>query len=199
MFIVSRLQASQPLQASSLAEPILLWTFCGERLDLSGDFAGPRGLVRALIVQLLISWPRSAQPPNLDVLERVPEFWFDVRRHHTNALCQFFQELLLQLPPTTKVFCISDGISRYETEAWGWEGDLLTLVQCLRDCVYDAQRVHLGAVFKCLLTSAEKSISAIHYVGGDQQVDLRTGNYHDGSQDFDSLLMTARGPASQRG
>lgn len=195
MFVSSRLQAAQASQGVSSENNLLLWAFCSERMDLGGSFAGPTGLVRSLIVQLLVSWPRTAPQPHVHHLERIPNLWLDVKQHNISALCQLFHELLQQLPPTCKVVCIIDGVSCYETEAWGWESGLLMLIQCLRDCVYDMQRARYRAALKVLLTSPVKSISVVHMIEEAHQLDLRAGEYHSGIQDFDSMMVAARGPA----
>ena len=195
MFVSSRLQAIEAAQAYSPENTILLWAFCSQRMDLEEPFAGPAGLLRSLLVQLLVSWPRTAPQPNLDILDRIPQLWLGVRQHEVNALCQLFHEVMLQLPPDCKVLCILDGVSCYETEAWGWEDELLVLTQCLRDCVYDMQRARHRATLKVLLTCPEKSISIVRCVEEDCQLDLRAGGYHDGTQDYESMMITARGPA----
>ena len=194
-FVSSRLQAAEASQELRLENTILLWVFCGERMDLSESCSGPGGLIRSLVIQLLVAWPRTALPPNLDILERLPELCLDVRQHNANALCQLFHELLMQLPRVCNVLCIIDGVSCYETEAWGWEAEMLMLIQCLRDSAYDMQRARHRAILKVLLTSAEKSISVAHYVDEESQLDLGAGSYHGGSQDYESMMMAARGPA----
>jgi hypothetical protein len=196
IFITSRREAAKSKQTSAEPGSIFLSAFCGARMDTDSPFSGPNGLIRWLIIDLLISWPRRAPPPRFDLLERVPELWDDVQRQDPSVLCHIFHELVLQLPPSCKVFCIVDGISSFETELHSWEDTLIMLVNCLRDCVYDTQTGRHRAVLKVLLTSADKSISAVRCIDEHQQIDLKAGNYHAASQTYGAIVAASKGSQS---
>lgn len=83
---------------------------CGE---VPGD-SGPKGLMRSLITQLLTSEKMAGA--TLDFLNE--DFLAYCEDHDTAALCELFEQLVLQVPPFTQVLCVLDGLVWYEGGAW---------------------------------------------------------------------------------
>jgi len=156
---------------------IILYFPCGQHTTLDDPLAGPSGLIRILISQLLIGWPKEV--PNLEFIEDDQSLWSLIQEGHITALCQLFNQLLERLPQAVVVYCIIDGISEYETRSWGWEADANLVVECLRDTVLQLQDpMHRCCTFKALLTCAHKSSSVYKIIPARSRVELRAGNNH---------------------
>lgn len=165
---------------------IILYFPCGQHTTLDDPLAGPSGLIRILISQLLIGWPKEV--PNLEFIEDDQSLWSLIQEGHITALCQLFNQLLERLPQAVVVYCIIDGISEYETRSWGWEADANLVVECLRDTVLQLQDpMHRCCTFKALLTCAHKSSSVYKIIPARSRVELRAGNNHPHSM-LDKLL-----------
>lgn len=107
-----------------------------------------------------------------------------LRRNNLAALCGVLRELVTQLPDTI-IFCIMDGVPRFETEQWRSQmQELMRLLTLL------AEGVILGAVFKLLVTSpgVSKDAKSRRYhrsvISGLQRMRLKTNQWH----------LTARDP-----
>ncbi|OTA00683.1 hypothetical protein A9Z42_0009300 [Trichoderma parareesei] len=101
---------------SGLDDVIPLFFFA--RLDGSvSDAGGPAYMMRSLIFQLLMS--RAAQCLNLGF---ICSDWFEAcAQQNLSALCELFIELLCRVPPSTKVYCILEGLDLYETRDFLWD------------------------------------------------------------------------------
>lgn len=156
---------------------IVLYFFCGQHASYDGPLAGPVGLIRSLISQLFLAWPKRSRL-DLSFIEDVAGLWHDVQDHRIDALCWIFQEILSQLPSDVVIHCMIDGISQYETSARGWRDQLRLVVTCFERCIADNnQNNSQNASFKVILASADKSIDIYSIVHQDRRVDLRAGNF----------------------
>ena len=156
---------------------IVLYFFCGQHASYDGPLAGPAGLIRSLVSQLFLVWPKRAHL-DFSFMEDIPGLWNDVQDHRIDALCWVFQELLSQLPSDVVVHCIIDGISQYETSARGWKDQLRAVVTCFERCIVETNHDNThSASFKVILASADKSIDVYNIIRRERRVDLRAGNF----------------------
>ncbi|KAI9737350.1 MAG: hypothetical protein M1834_009504 [Cirrosporium novae-zelandiae] len=131
----------QSLSGIPLSMPILF--FCGLHTDDESDaLAGPSGLIRSLITQLL-----HVHTFNLGFIS--------TRRHRDQInslqlehLCELFSTLVSTLPVDTVVFCMIDGISFYENDQW--QAGLCFIIQKLQELADDES---INAIFKLLITT----------------------------------------------
>ncbi|PUU78256.1 hypothetical protein B9Z19DRAFT_1127125 [Tuber borchii] len=98
--------AAMMLQEIAESDTPVLHFFCGDNANKS---AGPSGLIRSLVVQLLASSlldPTTA--PILQISKDIPD--------ETEALCILFRQLIDQFSYPRLLFIIIDGISHFEDE-----------------------------------------------------------------------------------
>lgn len=107
----------------SSSDDIVLFFFCGLRCTERGkgqETSGPNFMIRSLITQLLTH--NKMPEPDLEFLTE--EFLAACEDHDIRALCQLFENLVLQISPWTQVYCILDGVTWYEQNPWttelGW-------------------------------------------------------------------------------
>jgi hypothetical protein len=108
----------------SSSEDIVLSFFCGMHCTESGkgaETSGPNFMIRSLIAQLLVNDRLS----ELDLEELTEELLVACESHNIRALCQLFEQLVLQIPPWTQVYCILDGVTWYEDQRWMDELDCI--------------------------------------------------------------------------
>ena len=126
--------------------------FCGLHTSRSDELSGPRGLLRALLAQLVslfafhIGFTRKNE-------------YDEVQRFDTIRLCVLFRELVKDIPEGIVLVCVIDGVSFYE--ASDWADDLRLVLETLNDLTRDPE---VWAAFKVLVTSAVTSRQAIKYI-----------------------------------
>ncbi|KAL4886279.1 hypothetical protein BJY04DRAFT_213811 [Aspergillus karnatakaensis] len=120
---------------------IVLHHFCG--LHEKGYLAGPNGLMRSLLCQLLHSGHRF----NLDFIN-TPDFADEIKSNSLRALCHTFSQLIERLPPGQTVVCIVEGVSSLETSHWLRQ--LCDVIFMLNGLVANTA---LRPVFKLLVTT----------------------------------------------
>ena len=126
--------------------------FCGLHTTRSDELSGPRGLLRALLAQLVslfafrIGFTRNNE-------------YDELQRFDTIRLCALFGELVKDLPEGFVLVCVIDGVSFYE--AWDWADDLRLVLETLNGLTRDPE---VWAAFKVLITSAVASRQAIKYI-----------------------------------
>ncbi|KAM7201769.1 hypothetical protein V8F20_004730 [Naviculisporaceae sp. PSN 640] len=165
--------------------PIVLSFFCGEHSMLGDDngLIGPHGLIRCLIDQLLGLWPHR-EPPDISANLQSIEPWNPATFQNADILflCQVFDHLLRQLGPRHTVYCIIDGVSYFETDAWRWGQGLSDVVDCLSEfvCSQRTERAYDGdgelAPLKVILASPERSTEICWKFPENSQISLRAGN-----------------------
>lgn len=155
-----------------LNNAVTLHFFCGQNLEPDTDaewLQGPNQMLRHLIVQLLLWFP--APMPDLSAIDS-PQFLRDLYHCDLSALCEVFQILFRQLPPSHTLFCLIDGVSWYEREPW--LRDLRFLVSMFQFMVGAATS---SPAIKILMTSPNRSTAISGDVNRDSQyVSLHTGN-----------------------
>ena len=101
----------QTLQASEQTLP--LHYVCGLHTDHYRDaFPGAQGMLQSLLVQLLVR--SEYENFSLDFVDRT--LFQRLENADLVALCTFFEALVDQLPQSTILFVIVDGVSFYETQ-----------------------------------------------------------------------------------
>ncbi|KAI0536229.1 hypothetical protein GGR58DRAFT_476043 [Xylaria digitata] len=156
---------------SSLMESeynIVLFFFAGQHCNMQApnhDGNGPKGFIRSIIAQLLLC--SNIARPNLDFLTR--EYLQDLGRYHLEALCDLFVQLVQQLPPTSRLYCIVDGIPLYEQSPWL---DDLEYVAAMLEHVVGGQMQNprRSAPVKILMASPGKSVKLVEKTRGRNSV-----------------------------
>ncbi|KAL9083866.1 MAG: hypothetical protein Q9165_008336 [Trypethelium subeluteriae] len=135
---------------SSVNNIITLSFFCGEHLDQERDSkASPAGIILELLGQLLATYT------GFDLSE-IRQLWRRVQRKKlkdVELLCSIFEALLLQLPESTILFCIVDGISYYEDSTRREQ-----LAEAAKFLIEMTRSVELRATIKVLFTSPMRCI-----------------------------------------
>lgn len=129
LFVECHLQDCGPtVTAASVFSSSLICTLSAQRnviplfffARLDGgmsDAGGPAYMMRSLVFQLMMS---TAQPflnlgfISLDLFEACTQ-------QTLSALCELFVELVCQVPPSTKVCCVLEGLDLYETREYLWD------------------------------------------------------------------------------
>ena len=130
----------------AFSETLALSFFCGQHRSFEDTDAGPRGLIRNLLAQLL----KAYRDFDLALIRRL----LQVHASDVNGFCAVFASLVRQVPPRIKVFCIIDSVTFYE-ESRSRRDETYTIVQTLVDIA--RQDDEYGPVFKLLLTSPGSS------------------------------------------
>lgn len=152
----------------STGQSIVLHHFCAAHKSPSDPLAGPLGLIRSLVMQLLV-YP-DLPAPNLAFVDPELKHW--LAQNDLGALIHCFDRILRQSPRESRVFCIIDGIAEFETMLYGWQDQAYQIVEYLERAVYG----DFGVSFKVLLTNPEKSVRLAGMVEPRQHVSLRAGN-----------------------
>ncbi|CZR68655.1 uncharacterized protein PAC_18554 [Phialocephala subalpina] len=115
--------------------------FCGAHNTSGDDLAGPTGLIRSLIIQVLARY-------ELDLSFMDSGRWYEhLEKQDPLVLCNLFHRIVAQLPGII-LFCIIDGVSLFEKEQWRAQIELV--VWKLREIVADPT---MNVVLKLLITS----------------------------------------------
>ncbi|KAJ5580214.1 uncharacterized protein N7459_006199 [Penicillium hispanicum] len=124
---------------------IVLHYFCGLHGTLyqADSVAGPNGLIRSLIAQMLCTRHKFD-------LEFINTPWFaqSIQTHSLSMLCHTFSQLVEQLPRDTVILCILDGVTEFESEQW-W-ADFRDVLDALNRLGTDPES---RPIFKPLLTT----------------------------------------------
>ncbi|KAI1324565.1 hypothetical protein F5Y16DRAFT_411940 [Xylariaceae sp. FL0255] len=131
---------------------VVIHFFCGKHLDQEDGISGPQGLLRSLITQLLLQF--LPPQPNLSGINS-HEFLRDCYQLKFPALCEVFWLLFEQLPASSTVYCLIDGVAYYEQ--WQWIDQLRFLVGFFRHIMSTKQLSMEGPYLKVLLASSVKS------------------------------------------
>jgi hypothetical protein len=139
---------------------VALHFFCSQHVASIDDLKGPRGLIRSLLAQLVLTILRN-QPDNLlDTDDAIP----------TEGFCQLFQHLLRRIPAHVTVLCLIDDITRLERDSWS--EDYKSLMNMLNGIIFDQE---IRARFKVLMTSPTKSRWLQNTLTPAHRIDLRGG------------------------
>lgn len=149
-FLPARLVQSITTQPSGNNIYILAF-FCSAHTRSTDPDAGPSGMMRNLIGQLLQSHPGF----DLSAVTKLRQ----LRRDDVHGLCGVFHELIQQLPDDVIVFCIVDGVTEFEDRmALKETGEevVRALVLAVEMCI-QRRGSGGGCIFKLLLTSQRNS------------------------------------------
>jgi len=144
---------------------ITLFFFCGQHVRSDDALAGPRGVMRSLISQVLRARPKfdleGLDLTSLDGTHNSIPF---------GDLCHLFQLLVGQLPPSYTVYCIIDDINRLERDQWN--RDYRALINMLYAMVGDSGPL----CFKVVITSPARS-KWLGEVSSEQRVLVQEGGF----------------------
>ncbi|KAL3428932.1 hypothetical protein BDV09DRAFT_181249 [Aspergillus tetrazonus] len=111
-------------------QTIVLHHFCGlhrSSHDPTDPIPGPNGLMRSLIAQIL----RTGRRFNLSFIN-TRSFAHDICMHSLQMLCHTFSLLVEDLPHSTTIICILDGVSEFASQQWREEmTDVLLILERL--------------------------------------------------------------------
>ncbi|KAK3903633.1 hypothetical protein C8A05DRAFT_32615 [Staphylotrichum tortipilum] len=165
--------------AAAAPPPLVLHHFCALHLARDDPLAGPAGLLRSLLHQLL----REALPPlailPLSALPLFLDHDSDSDSPHSRTpttplltpLLDLLKSLLPLLPRSRPIFLLVDSISTLETALDGWRDGAQRVVDALLDLVEEEGRP--GPALRVLLVSAERSMAL--EMPADRRVGLRGG------------------------
>ncbi|KAI7774986.1 hypothetical protein LA080_007498 [Diaporthe eres] len=177
---------------------IVLYFFCGQHRYDEGPLAGPQGLIRSLTTQLILAWPSQFPDPDLRFLSSLLHGRaYGVEEDlEVGVVCRIFHALSRQLPPSSTVHCIIDGIPYFETSIGGWTEDICEVVDCLRRCcsynIHNAPR----ATVKVLLASAGRSTQVREICAPNRIVELRAGSLYSSVVSPRALISNLQSQAS---
>jgi hypothetical protein len=142
---------------------ITLHFFCGEHVASNDELAGPRGLIRSILAQLLHSWPSAH-------LDAVNLGGFDGNREalSTVTLCEIFALVVRKLPQHMTLFCIVDDLAGFEKQKW--DHDYWALLKMFAAIIFEGGP---GMRFKLLMTSPTKSRRLQNQVSPAQLIEVR--------------------------
>ncbi|CAG7561917.1 unnamed protein product [Fusarium equiseti] len=172
---IARAMLGQDPNTGAASQPevprLTLYFFIGEHMDYNSGYYGPNGLIRSFIAQILRQWPVE-ENMDLEMPGNDPSTWTS----DMNSLCYLFEQLVCQLGPNFPVWCIVDGLSRFETGLYGWLDDLTAIIGSFLFCK-DKKSAFAGrGAIKVLLVSSDRSIRIRDMVEDQDRVDLRAGN-----------------------
>lgn len=156
--------ASNLSQSNSL---VILQYYCGHHgLDTNGLPAGPLGLIKSLLSQLLRK-SDDVLPANLQLGR---ELYERVRPDDVDSLCEVFAVLFSQIDPDKITLCIVDEIAEFEGERGRW-GDGMSLIAFqLRWMVH---KFSGPQKLKVLMTSANKSAVVSQILEENDKISFR--------------------------
>lgn len=150
----------QSLQNQQAAH--VLHFFCGAHNSRLDPSAGPIGLVRSLIAQLL-----SVQQFDIGFL-RYGKWEDGLRAYNISMYCGLLRRLIEQMPNSI-VFCIIDGVSMFEVQSWA--DDLRFVARTLIEAAFKDQ---MSARIKLLFTSASRSRCMDSLLSEDNKLNVPT-------------------------
>jgi hypothetical protein len=133
---------------SRLSHAYPLAFFCRLHVNEEGKNRNARGLIKALVTQLLCVLANSQQPVDLSFLTNQP--LQSVHVGDISALCQLFDELL-KCVSIGFIFCLIDGVFWFENDSHAEE--LHMAMRFLNSLVMNVAASNTGVVFKLLVTS----------------------------------------------
>jgi hypothetical protein len=142
-------QQEQQAKAGRSYRPKILTLshFCAQHKHPKDADAGPGGMLRSLLAQLLTAWPDF----DLTAVERLRNIDYD----SVDDLEHIFELLIAQIPPGVVVFCILDAVTVLEDRKV-WKEDAARLIEALVRLV-ESDDVESNCVVKLLMTSPTES------------------------------------------
>ncbi|KAF6822872.1 hypothetical protein CPLU01_11766 [Colletotrichum plurivorum] len=130
-------------------DAVIAQFYCGMHASpRAGDaWCGPAGMLRSLAGQILAALA-ARDALDLDFLDH-RSFVHRLEAQDIGALCELLHALVRQFDADTSVYCVVDGVSRYDVDFGGAFGMLDKAMQWLQDIVCDDE---LRPRFKVLMT-----------------------------------------------
>jgi hypothetical protein len=158
------------MTAKMIAEGLpVLYHFCGEHTSYGDPMAGPRGMLRNLISQLITY--SNQLPERLWVGDG--SFHEELEEQTLYAFAALLQHLLPQIFTEHVVFIVLDGVSEFESDLHGWREELIQVITFLYHLGCDATS---GIRLKILMTCPIKSTSLVSCISAQDHISLMAGN-----------------------
>ncbi|KAK3986432.1 hypothetical protein QBC44DRAFT_139558 [Cladorrhinum sp. PSN332] len=159
------------------ARCVVLEYYCTLHMADNDTLYGPKGLVRCLTTQLILSmveneWIFHEAPVHLPHLRDTEDAEELLNNGDLSAICNLLVGLLQLIPHGVSVYCIIDGWSVYERNE-GLKVDYETVLDAFRDAT-SPQKFDAGASFKLLLTSPTMCRHLGEFLLPGQRVSLRS-------------------------
>lgn len=146
---------------------VVLQYYCGHHgLDSNGLPAGPLGLIKSLLSQLLRQ-SDDVLPLSLQV-DR--ELYDRVKPDDVDNLCELFAILFSQINPNKITLCIIDEVAEFEGARGGWSDDMTLVAFQLRWMVHNRQGPQK---LKVLMTSSNKSAVVSQILEENDKISFR--------------------------
>lgn len=156
--------------ASNFAESnslVILQYYCGHHgLDSNGLPAGPLGLIRSLLAQVLRK-PDDVLPQEIE-MDR--ELYDRVNPDDIDNLCEIFGVIFSQINQHKITLCIIDEIAEFEGERGGWADGMSLVAFQLRWMVHQFQGPQR---LKVLMSSANKSAVVTQLLEDNDKISFR--------------------------
>lgn len=133
---------------------LILSHFCGLHTSPRDPTAGPAGMLRSLIGQLILVQRDQHAMTTVTLDDTLVH---QILSNDLAGLCDVFRALLMQVHPDTTVYCVLDNVSEFETSLLGWENEICDVVYFLQTMMMAGQP-RFGPKLRFLLTAANKSI-----------------------------------------
>lgn len=156
--------------ASNFAESeslVVLQYYCGHHgFDSNGLPAGPLGLIKSLLTQLLRK-PDTVLPQSLELDK---ELYDRVQPDDVDNICEIFGAVFSQVDPNKITLCIIDEIAEFEGARGGWASGMSFVAYQLRYMVHKFQGPQR---LKVLMTSANKSAVVSELLEENDKISFR--------------------------
>ena len=134
--------------------------FCGLHVDAQrDDWYGPAGMIRSLLVQLLLALI-DRESLDLEFLDK-RSYVRGVESHDIQTLCDMLHKLIRQFDSETTIYCIIDGVSKYDVDLRGSYPMLRLALQSIQSIVRDD---NLRPKLKVLMTIPFRASARIKQV-----------------------------------
>lgn len=146
---------------------VILQYYCGHHgLDSNGLPAGPLGLIKSLLAQLLQK-PDDVLPQNLELDK---ELFDRMNPDDVDNLCEIFAAVFSQIDRNKITLCIIDEVAEFEGARGGWNDSMSLVAFQMRWMVHQfsgPQRI------KVLMTSANKSAVVSQLLEDNDKISFR--------------------------
>ncbi|CAM1511914.1 Fc.00g094270.m01.CDS01 [Cosmosporella sp. VM-42] len=170
--------ASMPRISPNL---VLISHYCGLHTSPRDVMAGPKGMLRSLIAQLILLRRHDQVRTTISLDESLVN---DIAIQDLRGLCEILRSLLSQFPQETTIFGALDNISEFKTSLYGWELDMGEIIRCLRFIV---GQMRWGPKLKEFLTAANRSITIYRQIDEADCISLSAGRINSHSAERRSL------------
>jgi len=175
-------------------ENVFTYIYCGLHTDPDGNdlWYGPSGLVRSVIVQVLLALGER-ESLSLDFVNR-RSVLKRLECHDLDILCKLLHHLVHQFSAETTVYCIVDGVSKFDVDYGRAFESLGLVISCLQNIVRDDRLV---PKFKVLMTVPSiSSVRMRELVDGSYYVTLSSSSVIPRPLSADSICSAVAMPTT---